>query len=196
MLLIIDNYDSFTYNIVHYLCELGAKVLVKRNDQTSVDECLELSPSHCLISPGPCTPDQSGISMPLIKALYKNIPVLGVCLGHQAIAQSFGAKVTHASRIMHGKLSTIKHNGDELFNGLPNEYNVTRYHSLQVAANSLPEKLIATAWSNDPGQPVEIMALRHRNYPLFGVQFHPEAILTEHGHKLLYNFLQQGNYPC
>ena len=194
MLLVIDNYDSFTYNIVHYLRELGANVLVKQNDQISIEKCLALKPSHCLISPGPCTPDQSGISMPLIKALYKHIPVLGVCLGHQAIAQCFGATIKHATRIMHGKLSSITHSGDQLFNEIPSEYKVTRYHSLQVMANSLPEELVATAWSNDANEPNVIMALRHRDYPLFGVQFHPEAILTEHGHKLLYNFLQQGDY--
>lgn len=194
MLLVIDNYDSFTYNIVHYLRELGANVLVKQNDQISVEQCIALQPSHCLISPGPCTPTQSGISIPLIQALYQQIPILGICLGHQAIAQSFGATITHATRIMHGKLSYIEHNGDLLFNEIPTTYKVTRYHSLLVKPESMPSELITTAWSKDHNEPAEIMALRHRDYPLFGVQFHPEAILSEHGHKLFYNFLQQGVY--
>ncbi|MDF1759884.1 MAG: aminodeoxychorismate/anthranilate synthase component II [Coxiellaceae bacterium] len=191
MLLLIDNYDSFTYNLVQYLRQLGADVAVYRNDQISLNECIAMQPSHLVISPGPCTPDQSGISIELIKYFSDKIPILGVCLGHQAIAQAFGANIQQAKRIMHGKLSKITHSNNIIFNELPSEFNVTRYHSLTIEPSTLPDCFEVSAHSIDNNQPKEIMAIQHKQLPISGVQFHPEAILTEHGHQLLSNFLQQ-----
>lgn len=193
MILVIDNYDSFTYNLVHYLIELGQDVQVHYNDQITVDQCLNLNPSHIVISPGPCTPDQSGISIALIQRMRNTTPILGVCLGHQALAQAHGARIVRAKQVMHGKVSRLNHNEHALFNGIPTDYNVTRYHSLVVDKGSLPEDFdtIATTVGDN-----EIMAIAHKKYPLYGVQFHPEAILTEHGHQLLYNFLLTRADPC
>ncbi|MDF1653581.1 MAG: aminodeoxychorismate/anthranilate synthase component II [Coxiellaceae bacterium] len=191
MLLLIDNYDSFTYNLVQYLRQLGAEVAVYRNDQISAKECIALQPTHLVISPGPCTPDQSGISIELIKYFSDKIPILGVCLGHQAIAQAFGARIQQAQRIMHGKLSNIKHNKSILFNDMPDTFNVTRYHSLTIDESTLADCFDISARSIDEHQPKEIMAIQHKALPISGVQFHPEAILTEYGHQLLSNFLQQ-----
>lgn len=192
MILVIDNYDSFTFNLVQYLGELGAEVLVKRNDQVDVEGVRTLRPSHILISPGPCTPDEAGISLELIRACGGSIPLLGVCLGHQAIGQVYGGKVVHAGRVMHGKTSPVHHDGKGVFHGLPSPYEVTRYHSLVIEKGSLPDSLVATAWTeNADGSVEEIMGVRHRELPrVEGVQFHPESILTQHGHALLRNFLE------
>lgn len=188
----IDNYDSFTYNVVQYLAELGADVRVFRNDEITVEELKELSPDHLVISPGPCDPDQAGISMAAIEAFAGKIPVLGICLGHQSIGQVYGGDVVRAGRVMHGKISPIYHTGEGVFSGLPNPFNATRYHSLVVAQNSLPEQLAITAWTQrEDGSVDEIMGLKHRNLAVEGVQFHPESILSEHGHALLKNFLDQ-----
>lgn len=188
----IDNYDSFTYNVVQYLAELGADVQVFRNDEITVEELKELSPDHLVISPGPCDPDQAGISMAAIEAFAGKIPVLGICLGHQSIGQVYGGDVVRAGRVMHGKISPIYHTGEGVFSGLPNPFNATRYHSLVVAQNSLPEQLAITAWTQrEDGSVDEIMGLKHRNLAVEGVQFHPESILSEHGHALLKNFLDQ-----
>lgn len=190
MLLVIDNYDSFTYNLVQYLGELGAEVQVHRNDRIAVDAACALAPSHVLISPGPCTPDQAGISMELVTALDGRVPVLGVCLGHQSIGQVFGGRVVHAREVMHGKVSQIHHSGAGVFRGLPSPFTATRYHSLVVERDTLPECLEVTAWTaHTDGAVDEIMGFRHRELPIEGVQFHPESILTEHGHALLRNFL-------
>lgn len=192
MLVMIDNYDSFTYNVVQYLAELGADVQVFRNDEITVEELKELSPDHLVISPGPCDPDQAGISMAAIEAFAGKIPVLGICLGHQSIGQVYGGDVVRAGRVMHGKISPIYHTGEGVFSGLPNPFNATRYHSLVVAQNSLPEQLAITAWTQrEDGSVDEIMGLKHRNLAVEGVQFHPESILSEHGHALLKNFLDQ-----
>jgi anthranilate synthase component 2 len=190
MLLMIDNYDSFTYNLVQYLGELGEDVRVVRNDALSVDEMRKLAPDRIVISPGPGTPDQAGVSLELITKLGAQIPILGVCLGHQSIGQAFGGKVIRAREIMHGKTSQIHHNGKGVFAGLPNPFVATRYHSLIVEKSSLPSCLEVTAWTqNADGSLDEIMGLRHRTLPIEGVQFHPESILTEHGHDQLRNFL-------
>ena len=190
MLLMIDNYDSFTYNLVQYLGELGEDVRVLRNDALSVDEMRKLAPDRIVISPGPGTPDQAGVSLELITKLGAQIPILGVCLGHQSIGQAFGGKVIRAREIMHGKTSQIHHNGKGVFAGLPNPFVATRYHSLIVEKSSLPSCLEVTAWTqNADGSLDEIMGLRHRTLPIEGVQFHPESILTEHGHDQLRNFL-------
>jgi anthranilate synthase component II len=186
MVLMIDNYDSFTYNLVQYLGELGAAVTVVRNDEASVDEVARLRPEKIVISPGPCAPDQAGISLEAIERLSGKIPLLGVCLGHQAIGQAFGGKVVHAKTLMHGKTSPIHHVGAGVFRGLPSPFVATRYHSLAVERDSLPDCLEVTAWTEDG----EIMGLRHRTLAVQGVQFHPESILTEHGHALLKNFLE------
>ncbi|TVR10201.1 MAG: aminodeoxychorismate/anthranilate synthase component II [Planctomycetota bacterium] len=187
MLIVIDNYDSFTYNLVQYLWELGAELQVIRNDQWTVDEVLATSPQHVLISPGPCTPDEAGISVALIQACGQaRIPTLGVCLGHQSLGQAFGAVVGRASRLMHGKTSLMRHDGQGVFCGLPETFTATRYHSL-IVEQPLPECLQATAWTVDQE---ELMGIRHRHFPLAGVQFHPESFLTEHGHQLLRNFLE------
>jgi anthranilate synthase component 2 len=191
MLLMIDNYDSFTYNLVQYLGELGAEVEVARNDQIDVAAIERLAPSHIVISPGPGTPDDAGISMEVIRRLGGRIPILGVCLGHQAIGQAFGGRVVHARMIMHGKTSMIHHRGQGVFRGLPEPFEATRYHSLVVERSGLPECLEMTAWTETaPGAVDEIMGLRHKNLPIEGVQFHPESILTERGHDLLRNFLE------
>ena len=192
MLVMIDNYDSFTYNVVQYLAELGAEVRVFRNDEITVSELAELDPDHLVISPGPCDPDQAGISMAAIEAFAGKIPVLGICLGHQSIGQVYGGEVVRAGRVMHGKISPIYHTGEGVFSGLPNPFNATRYHSLVVAQNSLPESLAVTAWTQrEDGSVDEIMGLKHRRLAVEGVQFHPESILSEHGHALLKNFLDQ-----
>jgi anthranilate synthase component II len=185
MVLMIDNYDSFTYNLVQYLGELGADVRVVRNDEMGIDEIERMRPGMIVISPGPCSPNEAGISLGLIERLGGSVPLLGVCLGHQAIGQAYGGKVVHAKALMHGKTSLIHHSGKGVFAGLPSPFTATRYHSLAVERASLPECLEVTAWTEDG----EIMGLRHRNLAVEGVQFHPEAILTEHGHALLKNFL-------
>ena len=188
--LMIDNYDSFTYNLVQYLGELGAEVIVVRNDQISVGEILDSDATHIMVSPGPCTPNEAGISMAAIKSLAGVKPILGVCLGHQSIGQVFGASIIHARQIMHGKTSLIKHNNRGVFNGLPLAFEATRYHSLVIDKNSLPDCLELTAWTeNEDGGIDEIMGVRHQALAIEGVQFHPESILTEHGHDLLRNFL-------
>ena len=192
MLLMIDNYDSFTYNLVQYLQSLGAEVKVVRNDAMTVDEIAKLAPERIVISPGPCTPNEAGVSLEIIERLGANTPILGVCLGHQSIGQAYGGNVIRAGRIMHGKTSRIHHEGKGVFAGLPDAYEATRYHSLVVERSSLPEALEVTAWTeNEDGSFEEIMGLRHREYPVEGVQFHPESILTEHGHALLKNFLER-----
>ncbi|MCB1915638.1 MAG: aminodeoxychorismate/anthranilate synthase component II [Rhodocyclaceae bacterium] len=187
MLLMIDNYDSFTYNLVQYFGELGARVRVVRNDALPIDQIEALAPDQLVISPGPCTPAEAGVSVAAIRRFAGRIPVLGVCLGHQAIGVAFGGKVVHAKRLMHGKVSPVHHTGEGVFRGLPDPVTCTRYHSLAVARESLPDCLEVTAWTEDG----EIMGLRHREMPIEGVQFHPESILTEHGHALLKNFLEQ-----
>ncbi len=191
MLLMIDNYDSFTYNLVQYLGELGADVVVYRNDQIDLAEIAALKPERIMISPGPCTPDEAGISMQVIEQYAGKCPVLGVCLGHQSIAQVFGAKIVHAKEIMHGKTSLIHHKNAGVFKGLTNPYTATRYHSLVIEKESLPSCLEITAWTqNADGSMDEIMGVRHTAMPIEGVQFHPESILTEHGHDLLRKFLE------
>lgn len=191
MLLVIDNYDSFTYNLVQYLGELGAEVLVKRNDAIDVAQIRALAPSHLLISPGPCTPNEAGISLDVVTHLGGEIPLLGVCLGHQAIGQAFGGEVVRARRVMHGKTSPMHHLSKGVFAGLPDPFEATRYHSLIVAEQGLPEVLEITAWTEHPdGSRDEIMGLRHRQLPIEGVQFHPESILTGQGKALLRNFLE------
>jgi anthranilate synthase component 2 len=191
MLLMIDNYDSFTYNLVQYFGELGQKVNVYRNDEITVDEIENLKPKHVVISPGPCTPNEAGISLELIEKLAGKIPILGVCLGFQAIAQTFGGNIIGAQRIMHGKVSPIHHTGKGVFKGLKNPLNATRYHSLVAEQSTLPECLEVTAWTNnDSGSIEEIMGVRHKTLAIEGVQFHPESILTEHGHQMLNTFLQ------
>ena len=186
MLLMIDNYDSFTYNLVHYLGELGANVVVKRNDALDVQQAMALDPDAILLSPGPCTPDQAGICLALTEAAAETrTPLLGVCLGHQAIGQAFGGNVVRCHEIVHGKMGSMYHNGTGVFSGLPSPFAATRYHSLVVDRDSLPEALMVTAWLEDG----TIMGLQHRDLPIHGVQFHPESIASEHGHKLLRNFL-------
>jgi len=193
MILVLDNYDSFTYNLVQYLGELGAEVSVFRNDEVSIAKIEGLRPSHVVISPGPCTPNEAGITLELIARLAGKVPLLGVCLGHQAIGQAFGGKVVRAAKVMHGKTSLIEHDGKGVFGEVPNRFVATRYHSLVVERSSLPACLEVSAESEDG----EIMGLRHRSLPVEGVQFHPEALLTEHGHKMLQNFIQEpeGNNP-
>lgn len=192
MLLMIDNYDSFTFNLVQYLQALGAEVEVVRNDAMSVDEIRKLAPERIVISPGPCTPNEAGVSLEVIERLGATTPILGVCLGHQGIGQAYGGKVVRAGNIMHGKTSPIRHQGKGVFAGLPDGYEATRYHSLVVEKSSLPECLEITAWTENPdGSMEEIMGLRHREHPVEGVQFHPESILTQHGHALLKNFLER-----
>ena len=192
MLLMLDNYDSFTWNLVQYLQSLGAEVRVERNDALTVDEIEQLAPQRIVISPGPCTPNEAGVSMAVIERLGASTPILGVCLGHQSIGQVYGGEVIRAGRIMHGKTSRIRHEGKGVFAGLPDGYEATRYHSLVVDKATLPGCLEVTAWTeNDDGSMEEIMGLRHREFPVEGVQFHPESILTQHGHALLKNFLQR-----
>lgn len=186
MLLMVDNYDSFTYNLVQYFGELGEAMKVARNDEISLEDVERLAPKGIVISPGPCTPNEAGISLPLIERFAGKVPILGVCLGHQAIGQAFGGRVIHARQLMHGKVSAIHHSGVGVFRGLPSPFNATRYHSLAVERSTLPSTLEVTAWTDDG----EIMGLRHRTLAIEGVQFHPESILTEHGHALLRNFVQ------
>jgi anthranilate synthase component 2 len=192
--LMIDNYDSFTYNLVQYLGELGAEVEVVRNDQVSVEQVLNSDGTHIMISPGPCTPNEAGVSMGVIKALAGVKPILGVCLGHQSIGQVYGGDIIHAKQIMHGKTSMVKHTNQGVFNGISNPFEATRYHSLVVDKNSLPDCLELTAWTeNEEGGIDEIMGVKHKDLAIEGVQFHPESILTEHGHDMLRNFL---NMQC
>ena len=186
MLMLIDNYDSFTYNLAHYLGELGAEVTVKRNDAITVDELLDCAPEAIVMSPGPCDPDRAGICLELVERLAGSIPLFGVCLGHQAIAQAFGAKVVRAPYVMHGKLSPVRHNGEGVFRGLPNPFQATRYHSLTIERDSVPDCLEITAETDDG----VILGLSHREMPVHGVQFHPESIASEQGHALLKNFLE------
>ncbi len=191
MLLMIDNYDSFTYNLVHYFGELGQQVEVYRNDQISISEIEQLAPDYIVISPGPCTPSEAGISISIINHFKGKVPLLGVCLGHQSIGQAFGGEVIGAKNIMHGKTSDIYHHGTDVFKGIDNPFTATRYHSLVVARQSLPECFEVTAWTqDDDGQLGEIMGLKHKTQALSGVQFHPESILTAQGHQLLLNFLE------
>ncbi|MBT8429018.1 MAG: aminodeoxychorismate/anthranilate synthase component II [Gammaproteobacteria bacterium] len=189
MLLMIDNYDSFTFNIVQYFGELGAEVKVVRNDEIDVAGIAALEPEHLVISPGPCTPAQAGISVEAIKAFAGRIPILGVCLGHQSVGQAFGGRVVHARAVMHGKTSPIHHHSVGVFADLPNPFEATRYHSLVIERDSLPDCLEVTAWTERDGVEDEIMGIRHRELDVQGVQFHPESILTEHGHQMLKNFL-------
>src|SRR5690554_4216112 len=189
--LMIDNFDSFTYNIVQYLGELGAVVKTYRNDAISLEQIEALAPSHLMISPGPCTPNEAGISLAAIRHFAGRIPLLGVCLGHQAIGQAFGGRVVRARQVMHGKLSPIHHHGQGVFAGLPSPFEATRYHSLVIERDSLPDCLEVTAWTaTADGAVDEIMGVRHRSLPVQGVQFHPESILSQHGHALLKNFLE------
>lgn len=190
MILMIDNYDSFTYNIVQYLLELGADVDVRRNDEVNLDDIAQLNPEKIVISPGPCTPNEAGISMPCIERFGGTIPILGICLGHQSIGQVFGGQVVRAREVMHGKTSVIHHNQGGVFSELAQPLTATRYHSLVVDRQNLPDCLEITAWTEKDGQVDEIMGLRHRELAVEGVQFHPESILSEHGHALLQNFLQ------
>ncbi|WP_370981257.1 aminodeoxychorismate/anthranilate synthase component II [Agaribacterium sp. ZY112] len=190
MLLMIDNYDSFTYNVVQYLAELKAEVKVVRNDELSVEQIEALQPERIVVSPGPCTPNEAGVSVDVIKRFKGNVPILGICLGHQSIGQAFGADIIRAAKVMHGKLSPMYHSSQGVFKGLPSPFDATRYHSLVIDKQSLPEGLEVTAWTQtDSGEIDEIMGIRHRDYAIEGVQFHPESILSEHGHKLLQNFL-------
>jgi len=186
MLLMIDNYDSFTYNLVQYFAELGAEVLVHRNDEISLEQIKVLQPQHIVISPGPCTPNKAGISVQTIKQFAGRIPILGVCLGHQSIGQAFGGRIIHAKQLMHGKTSAIHHNDSSVFRNLPNPFTATRYHSLVIERETLPDCLEITAWTDDG----EIMGVRHKTLAVDGVQFHPESILTEHGHTMLKTFLE------
>lgn len=191
MLLMIDNYDSFTYNVVQYLGELNADVKVVRNDEITIDEIVALQPECIVVSPGPCTPNEAGVSMAVIEHFAGKLPVLGICLGHQSIGQVFGGKIVRARQVMHGKTSPIYHNNEGVFAGLRNPFEATRYHSLVIEKESLPDCLEITAWTQTEGGEVdEIMAVRHKTLAVEGVQFHPESILTEHGHDLLQNFLE------
>jgi len=190
MLLMIDNYDSFTYNLVQYFGELKVDVQVYRNDEITIEEIEKLKPEYLVISPGPCTPNEAGISIEAIRHFPGTLPILGVCLGHQSIGQAFGGKIVHAKEIMHGKVSEIYHNGVGVFKNLYSPLEATRYHSLVIDIETLPDYLEITAWTeNDGGTMVEIMGVRHKHYPIEGIQFHPESILTQHGHAMLKNFL-------
>lgn len=192
MLLMLDNYDSFTYNVVQYLGELGEDVQVHRNDEISIADITAMKPDRIVVSPGPCTPNEAGISMELIKAFGGKIPLLGICLGHQSIGQVFGGHIVRAKKVMHGKISPIYHTGIGVFEHLPSPYNATRYHSLVIDKNTLPDCLEITAWTqNDDGSIDEIMGVKHKTLDIEGVQFHPESILTEHGHALLANFIKR-----
>ena len=190
MLLMIDNYDSFTYNLVQYFGELGQETQVYRNDRITLDQIDELAPQRIVISPGPCTPNEAGISLDLLERFAGRIPVLGVCLGHQCIGQAFGGRIVHARQIMHGKTSEIHHDNQDVFRGLAQPFTATRYHSLVIEQDTLPDCLEVTAWTRDAeGNTDEIMGVRHRDHAIYGVQFHPESILTSYGHELLQNFL-------
>ena len=193
MLLMIDNYDSFTYNLVQYFGELGQDVVVRRNDEITIDDIEAMAPNQIVISPGPCTPNEAGVSMDVISHFRERLPILGVCLGHQSIGQVFGGRIVHAKEIMHGKTSEIYHHDDDVFSGFANPFTATRYHSLVIEKSSLPDCLEVTAWTQTPdGEVDEIMGVRHREYKISGVQFHPESILTTHGYDLLNNFLVLG----
>ncbi len=189
MLLVIDNYDSFTFNLVQFLGELGREVTVRRNDQVTVEAAAAMAPQAVVLSPGPCTPNEAGVSLELVARLAPRIPMLGVCLGHQSICQAFGARIVHAARIMHGKTSAIGHDGSGVFDGLPQNFTATRYHSLAAGRDTVPACLAVNAWTDDG----EIMGVRHREYVVHGVQFHPESIATECGHELLRNFLTRAD---
>jgi anthranilate synthase/aminodeoxychorismate synthase-like glutamine amidotransferase len=190
MVFVLDNYDSFTYNLVQYIGEMGHEVIVRRNDQITVDEIQELRPDRIVVSPGPCTPQEAGISIELIRHFAGKIPVLGVCLGHQAIGAAFGGKVVRAHNLMHGKTSAVEHDGEGVFRGLPSPLTATRYHSLIVEENSLPKELAVSAHCIDRDGRRVIMGLRHREFPVEGVQFHPESVLTEHGKQMVRNFIE------
>jgi len=190
MILMIDNYDSFTYNIVQYLCELGAEVEIFRNDEITIDEIRKRAPEKIVISPGPCTPNEAGVSLQVVEEFSGEVPLLGICLGHQSIGQAFGGEVVRADDVMHGKTSMIHHGGRGVFANLPNPFEATRYHSLIVAEGTLPDCLELTAWTEKNGERHEIMGFRHKHLDVEGVQFHPESILTEPGHDLLANFLK------
>lgn len=192
MLLMIDNYDSFTYNLVQYFGELGQAVQVYRNDEIDLERIAQIKPDHIVISPGPCTPNEAGVSVPVIQQFAGKIPILGVCLGHQSIGQAFGGKIVHAKQLMHGKTSEIHHTDVGVFSGLPSPFTATRYHSLVIERESIPECLEITAWTDDG----EIMGVRHKTLAVEGVQFHPESILTEHGHAMLENFLKSPLSPA
>ncbi|MFP3947779.1 MAG: anthranilate synthase component II [Longimicrobiales bacterium] len=189
MILVLDNYDSFTWNLVQYLGELGSELRVVRNDEMTVEEIDELDPERIVISPGPCTPAEAGISVELVRALGPTRPLLGVCLGHQAVGEAFGGRTVRAKRLMHGKTAPVRHTGEGLFEGIPSPFTVTRYHSLVTDAGALPDELIPLAWSEDPGEEGEIQGMRHREHPVWGLQFHPESHFSEGGKKLLANFL-------
>ncbi|HOW75663.1 MAG TPA: aminodeoxychorismate/anthranilate synthase component II [Candidatus Competibacteraceae bacterium] len=190
MLLMIDNYDSFTYNLVQYFGELGEEVWVYRNDQITLEQLAELQPERLVLSPGPCTPNEAGVSLATVERFAGHFPILGVCLGHQSIGQAFGGRIVRAGQVMHGKTSEVYHTGQGVFTGLPNPFTVVRYHSLVIDKTTLPDSLSITAWTQTPdGDLDEIMGVRHKTLPVEGVQFHPESILTEHGHALLRNFL-------
>lgn len=191
MILVIDNYDSFTWNLVQYLGELGAELQVKRNDEISVDEIRRAAPERIVISPGPCTPAEAGISVDVIRELGPSTPILGVCLGHQAIGAAYGADVVRARRMMHGKTSPVRHSGTGVFADLPSPFTVARYHSLVLEPSSIPDELEPVAWTAEPGYEDEVQAVRHRKHPVWGVQFHPESIASEHGMTLLRNFLEK-----
>jgi len=190
MLLVLDNYDSFTFNLVQYLGELGADVVVVRNDDRTVDEIAAMSPERIVLSPGPCTPSEAGVSVDVVRALGPTTPILGVCLGHQAIGEAYGGRTIRARRTMHGKTSPVVHDGTGLFEGLPSPLTVTRYHSLVTDPSALPDRLVPIAWSEEGEETEEIQAMRHREHPVWGVQFHPESLFSEGGHRLLENFLR------
>jgi anthranilate synthase component 2 len=190
MILVIDNYDSFTFNLVQYLGELGAEMDVRRNDELSVDEIERMAPERIVISPGPCTPAEAGVSVDVVRRLGPGTPILGVCLGHQSIGAAYGGQVVRADRVMHGKTSPIRHTGQGIFRGIPQPLTVARYHSLVIEPSTLPDSLEAVAWTDEPGYETEIQAVRHREHPVWGVQFHPESIASEAGKDLLRNFLE------
>lgn len=190
MILVIDNYDSFTYNLVQYLGELGADLQVRRNDELTADEIEALAPERIVVSPGPCTPNEAGVSVEVIRRLGPRVPILGVCLGHQSIGAAYGGEVVRAGRVMHGKTSPIRHTGEGIFQGVPQPLTVARYHSLVIEPSTLPDELEAIAWTDEPGWEHEIQAVRHREHPVWGVQFHPESIASEHGMEILRNFLE------
>jgi anthranilate synthase component II len=190
MILVIDNYDSFTWNLVQYLGELGALPTVIRNDEATVEEIRRMSPGRIVISPGPCTPAEAGVSVDVVRELGRETPILGVCLGHQSIGAAYGGEVVRAGRVMHGKVSPIRHTGADVFQGLPTPLRVARYHSLIIEPTTLPDELEVIAWTDEPGFEDEIQAVRHREHPVWGVQFHPESIASESGHQLLRNFLE------
>jgi anthranilate synthase component 2 len=190
MILVIDNYDSFTWNLVQYLGELGAELEVRRNDELSVDEIEAMAPERIVISPGPCTPNEAGVSVETIRRMGPTTPILGVCLGHQSIGAAYGGEVVRAGRVMHGKTSPVRHTGEGIFRGVPTPLTVARYHSLVIEPSTLPDELEAVAWTDEPGWEQEIQAVRHRQHPVWGVQFHPESIASEAGKDILRNFLE------